>query len=70
MRSHLPGDPNPTTYEDAQVKRACLAAARRTVLVATADKLTRTSTFRFGIPADLSHLVTTADASPDTLAVF
>ena len=59
-----------TSYEDAQVKRACLAAAVRRVLVTTADKLTRTSTFRFGTPGDLTHLVTTSDAPPDLLASF
>lgn len=59
-----------TTYEDATVKRACLAAAARSVLVTTADKLTRTSTFRFGAPSDLTHLVTTADADPATLEHF
>ncbi|NAZ78272.1 DeoR family transcriptional regulator [Kineococcus sp. T13] len=59
-----------TTYEDAQVKRACLRAARRRVLVTTADKLTRTSTFRFGAVGDLTHLVTTDDAGADVLAPF
>lgn len=59
-----------TSYDDAQVKRACLASGARWILVTTADKLTRTSTFRFGEPADLTHLVTTADAERETLAPF
>ncbi|WP_196874117.1 DeoR/GlpR family DNA-binding transcription regulator [Nocardioides luteus] len=59
-----------TNYEDAQVKRACLAAGARRVLITTAEKLTRTSTFRFGEFGDLTHLVTTADADPDRLAQF
>lgn len=59
-----------TEYDDAQVKRACLAAGARRVLITTADKLERTSTFRFGDPGDLTHLVTTADADPEALAAF
>lgn len=57
-----------TTYEDAQVKRACLAAGARRVLVITPDKLSRTSTFRFGEIADLTDLVTTTDADGAALA--
>jgi DeoR/GlpR family transcriptional regulator of sugar metabolism len=57
-----------TNFDDAQVKRASLAAAPRKILVTTADKLARTSTFRFGSPSDLTHLVTTADADAATLA--
>ncbi|GAA1806785.1 DeoR/GlpR family DNA-binding transcription regulator [Nostocoides veronense] len=59
-----------TNYDDAQVKAACLGAARRSVLVATADKLSRTSTFRFGSAADLTHLVTTSAASDEVIAAF
>lgn len=59
-----------TTYEDAQVKRACLASAAQRVLVTTADKLARTSTFRFGAPADLTHLVTTDDVADDVVTAF
>lgn len=59
-----------TSFADAQVKRAAIAAARRRVLVATADKLARTSTFRFGSPEDLTHLVTTPDAPDDLLAAY
>lgn len=59
-----------TTPEDAAVKRACLEVARRRVLVATPDKLARSSTFRFGAPPDLTHLVTTAEAPDEALAGF
>ncbi|WP_038951546.1 DeoR/GlpR family DNA-binding transcription regulator [Aeromicrobium massiliense] len=59
-----------TTPEDAAVKRACLEVARRRVLVATPDKLGRSSTFRFGAPSDLTHLVTTDDAPAEALAGF
>lgn len=59
-----------TSYDDAQVKRACLASGARRILITTAEKLTRTSTFRFGEPADLTHLVTTVDADRETLAPF
>jgi DeoR/GlpR family transcriptional regulator of sugar metabolism len=54
------------TWGDAQVKRAALASARRSVLVATADKFTRTAAHRFGRIADLDTIVTTTDA-PATL---
>ena len=43
-----------TTYDDAAVKRACLASASRRILVAAPEKLTRTSTFRCGDVADLT----------------
>jgi DeoR/GlpR family transcriptional regulator of sugar metabolism len=59
-----------TTYDDAQVKRTALASSARRVLVATADKLTRSTTFRFGDFGDLTHLVTTADAPRELLAAF
>lgn len=59
-----------TTFEDAALKRAVIAAASRTVLVAGAEKLSRSSTFRFGGPEDLTHLVTTDDAPDDLLALF
>lgn len=51
-----------TTSEDAQVKRAALAATARVILAATGDKLERTSSFRFGMLEDLDDLVTTPDA--------
>jgi DeoR/GlpR family transcriptional regulator of sugar metabolism len=59
-----------TDYEDAQVKRACLDSAARRVLVTTAEKLSRTSTFRFAELRDLTHLVTTSDADPQVLSSF
>ncbi|MCM0620889.1 DeoR/GlpR transcriptional regulator [Nocardioides bruguierae] len=58
------------TFEDARLKRACLAAATRTVLVAGPDKLVTVSTFRFGDPTDVMHLVTTADADPHAVAAY
>ncbi len=59
-----------TTYEDAALKRAVIRASSRTILVAGAEKLSRSSTFRFGEPDDLTHLVTTKDAADDLLALF
>lgn len=59
-----------TTFEDAELKRAVLRAATRVVLVAGADKLSRSSTFRFGGPEDLTHLVTTKDAPEELLEMF
>lgn len=59
-----------TSYEDAELKRAMLAGARRRVLVTAASKLTRTASFRFGAPTDLTHLVTTPDAPADVLLAF
>lgn len=59
-----------TTYDDALIKRACIGSATRRILVATADKLGRTSTFRFGDLDDLTHLVTTRDAPMSTLDDF
>jgi DeoR/GlpR family transcriptional regulator of sugar metabolism len=50
-------------WADAKIKRAALESSARTVLVATAEKFTRTSTHRFGSFADLDTIVTTADAS-------
>ncbi|AFV91112.1 DeoR/GlpR transcriptional regulator [Acidipropionibacterium acidipropionici] len=51
-----------TTWEDGQIKRAIMACAARRILVATARKLTRTSSFRFAGLEDLDDLVTTDDA--------
>jgi DeoR/GlpR family transcriptional regulator of sugar metabolism len=59
-----------TTPEDAQVKRACIASAARTILVATGEKLERTSTFRFARPVQISALVTTPDAPAEILGLF
>ncbi|MGC3994833.1 MAG: DeoR/GlpR family DNA-binding transcription regulator [Propionicimonas sp.] len=59
-----------TLYEDALIKRASIESSTRRILVTVADKLNRTSNFRFGVPADLTHLVITDDASADLLALF
>lgn len=49
-------------WGDAQIKRAALANSRRAVLVATADKFSRTAAHRFGGIEDLDTIVTTPDA--------
>ncbi|EFT31171.1 transcriptional regulator, DeoR family [Cutibacterium acnes HL005PA2] len=59
-----------TTHQDAQVKRAILASSARVVLAATGDKLSRTSSFRFGDIKDIDDLVTTRDAPQVTLDAF
>ncbi len=59
-----------TSLEDARIKRASIDAATRRILVATADKLTRSSSFVFGDAAELTQLVTTADASDDVLDAY
>ncbi len=58
------------TYEDAQLKRASIQVASKTILVATSAKLNQTSNFRFGDAADLAHLITTPDAPDEVLAAF
>jgi DeoR/GlpR family transcriptional regulator of sugar metabolism len=58
------------TFEDAQLKRASLAAAAKRILVTTGAKLNQSSNFRFGEAADLTHLITTSDASPEVLTAF
>ncbi len=57
-------------YEDAQLKRTSIAVATKRVLVTTASKLNQSSNFRFGDAADLTHLVTTADADADAIEHF
>lgn len=59
-----------TLYEDALVKQESLQSSSRRILVTVADKMNRMSNFRFGSPADLTHLVTTSDARPEMLALF
>lgn len=59
-----------TLYEDALIKQASIQSSTRRILVTIADKLNRTSNFRFGVPADLTHLVTTEDAPTELLALF
>lgn len=56
------------SWNDAHVKRAVLGAAQRSILVATADKFTRTAAHRFGTMQDLDTLVTTRDASAAAIA--
>ena len=58
------------SYEDAQLKRASIQASTKRILVATGAKLSLDSNFRFGAAADISHLVTTADAQDEVLAAF
>ncbi|WP_246955404.1 DeoR/GlpR family DNA-binding transcription regulator [Brachybacterium sp. Marseille-Q7125] len=53
--------------EDAQIKRAILAASARVMLAVTGDKLSRTSSFRFGALEDMDDLVTTPDAPASML---
>lgn len=50
--------------DEAAVKRAIIAAARRTVVVADADKLDTELLVSFGVLADVDVLVT--DVAPDT----
>ena len=57
-----------TTWEDAENKRAAIAAATRRILVATARKLNHVSTFRFADIGNLHQLVTTSDAPREILA--
>lgn len=59
-----------TLYEDALIKQAAIRSANRRILVTIADKLSRASNFHFGDPADLTHLVTTADAPTEMVALF
>lgn len=49
-------------WNDAHIKRAVMKAARRTLLVVTADKFSRTAAHRFGGIADLDTIITTRDA--------
>jgi DeoR/GlpR family transcriptional regulator of sugar metabolism len=59
-----------STYEDAKLKQASILAARTRILVTTGDKLNQSSNFRFGEPADLTHLITTPDAADEALDDF
>lgn len=54
-------------WGDARAKRAAMASARSTVLVATADKFTRAAAHRFATFADIDTLITTTDAPAATL---
>lgn len=59
-----------TTLDDADLKRAAMAAAGRTVLVVEGDKLTRTAAFAVAPVTDVDTLVTTRDADPAALAAY
>lgn len=59
-----------TTWDDAQIKRAIVASATRRILLADAEKLTRTASFRVAGLEDIDDLVTTADSPPGLLADF
>ncbi|MFD7736572.1 DeoR/GlpR family DNA-binding transcription regulator [Kitasatospora phosalacinea] len=61
-----------TAYDldDATVKKAAIAAARRTVVAADGGKLGRTAFARVAPAADLHTLVTDAGAPADELAAF
>lgn len=59
-----------TTWEDAQIKRAIVACANRRILATTAEKLTRTSSFRFAGLDEIDDLVTTDDAPAALLEQF
>lgn len=57
-----------TTSEDARIKRAILASSMHVILAATGDKLSRTSSFRFGSLEQVDDLVTTVDVPDAALA--
>jgi DeoR/GlpR family transcriptional regulator of sugar metabolism len=59
-----------TTTDDADIKRAALAAAARTILVVESAKLTRTAAFPVASTDEVDTLVTTADADPAALAAY
>jgi DeoR family fructose operon transcriptional repressor len=59
-----------TTGVEVPVKRAMLASARRSVLLATAKKFPGSGTARVCGPRDIDALVTTAASDPATLALF
>lgn len=57
-------------WEDAQVKRAIIRSATRRILTATAQKLARTSSFRFADLEDIDDLITTEDIPEPLLDQF
>lgn len=59
-----------TSHEDARIKRAAINAATRRILAVNADKLTRSSSFKFADPGELTHLVTTTDAPEAVLSLY
>lgn len=58
------------SYADAEVKKAGIGAAARTVLVATGAKLRSQASFVFARCEDLDFLVTTDDAPAELLAAL
>lgn len=61
------GDLLSESYEDAILKRAAIAAARRTLLVMTGDKFDRTASFAFGNIQNLSQVITTVGAKREVV---
>lgn len=59
-----------TTWEDALIKKAIIASSSRRIVVATGDKLSRTTSFRVAAIEDIHDLVTTPDAQPTLLQHF
>lgn len=57
-------------WGDAQVKKAAIASANRTVLVCTPDKFSRTAAYRFADLDALDTVVTTADAPADLVELL
>ncbi|MCL3778053.1 MULTISPECIES: DeoR/GlpR family DNA-binding transcription regulator [unclassified Actinomyces] len=54
--------------DDAALKAAIIASSARCLMPATARKLTRSSTYRFGGLSDLDTLLTTSDVDGDVVA--
>lgn len=59
-----------TTHEDARTKRAAIGVSTRRILVTNGDKLSTTSTYRFGAVSDVTDLVTTTEPPVDLLRQF
>lgn len=59
-----------TSTDDADLKRAALDAAARSMLVVEAGKLTRTSAFMVAPASAVDTLITTADADPAALRAY
>lgn len=58
------------TYTDAEVKKAGIRSAARTILVASGTKLRRQASFVFARCEDLDYVVTTDDAPAELLAML
>ncbi len=56
--------------EEGHVKRAMIASAAEVAALATADKLGTATTYTVGPLSELTHLVTEAEISADTLAPY